>query len=82
MRSVNKEVRFAQATGSLWVERYDLGFAKCFEMMFFSTLFGILLWLIYALNYILKGNFDIDFLPVISFIKIFVAEKVARSLAG
>ena len=35
--------------------------------------FGILLWLIYALNYILKGDFETTFLLVISFIKTFVA---------
>ena len=44
--------------------------------------FGVLLWLIYALNIILNGNFEPVFLPIISFIKIFVAEKVANSLAG
>ena len=46
----------------------------------FSLFWGNLLWLIYALNYILKGDHDTDFLPIISFIKIFVAEKVAKSL--
>jgi hypothetical protein len=38
----------------------------------------VLLWLIYALNYILKGSFVNDFPPTISFIKNFVAEKVAK----
>ena len=44
-------------------------------------LFWILPRLIYALNYILKSDFDTIILPIISFIKIFVAEKVAKSLA-
>ena len=42
-------------------------------------IFEFLLWLIYDLNIIPNGNFDTDFLPIISFIKIFVAEKVAKS---
>ena len=45
------------------------------------TFFVVLLWLIYTLNIILNGNFDTDFPPIISFIKIFVAEKVAKSPA-
>ena len=41
----------------------------------------VLLWLIYAINIILNGNFEPVFPPIISFIKIFVAEKVAKSPA-
>ena len=52
------------------------------SFLLFPLFFGNLLRLIYALYYILKGNFDTDFLPVILFIKIFVAEKVAKSPAG
>ena len=52
-----------------------------FKIQLFSLFFGNLLWLIYALYYILKGNLDTDFPPVILFIKIFVAEKVAKSPA-
>jgi len=33
----------------------------------------------YALNIILNGNFEPVFPPIISFIKIFVAENVAKS---
>lgn len=44
-------------------------------------IFRILLLLIYALNIIPNGNFDTGFLLIILFIKIFVAEKVAKSLA-
>ena len=40
----------------------------------------VLLWFIYALNIILNGNFEPVFLLVISFIKIFVAENVAKSV--
>ena len=47
-------------------------------MQLFPLFFGVLLWLIYALNSIPKGNFEPGFLPVISFIRIFVAEKVAK----
>jgi hypothetical protein len=48
----------------------------------FPLFLGILLWLIYALYVIPNGNFEPTFLPIISFIKIFVAEKVAKLLAG
>ena len=48
-------------------------------MQLFPLFFGNLLWLIYALYYIPKSDFDTDFLPVISFIRNFVAEKVAKS---
>jgi hypothetical protein len=41
----------------------------------------VLLWLIYALNSIPNGNFEPSFPPIISFIKNFVAEKDAKSLA-
>lgn len=44
----------------------------------FPLIFRILLWLIYALNIILSNNFKPTFLPIISFIKIFVAENVAK----
>ena len=47
----------------------------------FPLFFGNLLWLIYALNIILNGNFEPVFPPIVSFIKIFVAEKVAKSPA-
>jgi hypothetical protein len=47
----------------------------------FPLFFVVLLWLIYALNIILNGNFEPVFPPVISFIKTFVAEKVAKSPA-
>ena len=47
----------------------------------FPLIFVVLLWLIYALNIILNGNFEVVFLFIISFIKIFVAEKVAKSPA-
>jgi hypothetical protein len=47
-------------------------------MQLFPLFFGNLLWLIYALYCILKGNISTDFLPIILFIKIFVAEKVAK----
>ena len=49
--------------------------------MLFPFFFGILFWLIYALYCILKDDFDTIFLPVILFIKNFVAEKVAKSPA-
>ena len=48
------------------------------NMQLFPLFFEFLLWFIYALNYILKGDFDNVFLSIISFIKIFVAEKVAK----
>ena len=47
----------------------------------FPLFCGNLLWLIYVLNYILKGDFDTVFLPVILFINIFVAEKAAKMLS-
>ena len=50
-------------------------------MQLFPLFFGKLLWLIYALYCILKDDFDTDFLPIILFIKIFVAENVAKSPA-
>ena len=43
--------------------------------------FVVLLWLIYALNIILNGNFEPDFPLNISFIKTLVAENVAKPLA-
>ena len=46
----------------------------------FPLFFGNLLWLICALYYILKGNYDTVFPPIILFIRIFVAEKVAKLL--
>ena len=51
------------------------GGARCLFPLFFR----VLLWLIYALNYILKGNFVTDFPPIILFLTNFVAEKVAKS---
>ena len=42
------------------------------------SFFGVLLWLIYVLNSIQNGNIEPVFLPIISFIKTFVAEKVAK----
>ena len=47
----------------------------------FPLFFENLLWLIYTPYCIPKGNFDTDFLPAISFIKNFVAGKVAKSPA-
>ena len=47
----------------------------------FPLIFEFLLLLIYALNIILNGNFEPVFPPIISFIKILVAENVAKSLA-
>lgn len=41
----------------------------------------VLLWLIYDLNIIPNSDFDTNFLPIILFLKIFVAEKVAKSSA-
>jgi len=54
---------------------------KCVTLVLFPLIFVVLLWLIYALNIILNGNFEPVFPPIISFIKIFVAEKVAKSPA-
>ena len=51
-------------------------------MQLFPLAFGNLLRLIYALNIILNGNFEPVIPPIISFIKIFVAENVAKPLAG
>ena len=45
------------------------------------TFYGILFWLIYALNIIPNGNFEPVFLPIILFLKNFVAENVAKSPA-
>ena len=45
----------------------------------FPLIFEFLLLLIYALNIILNGNFEPVIPPIISFIKIFVAENVAKS---
>ena len=45
----------------------------------FPLFFGVLLWLIYALYVIPNGKFDTSFPAIISFIKISVAEKVAKS---
>lgn len=50
------------------------------DKIIIPTLFLDSFWFIYALYYILKGNFEPTFLPIISFIKIFVAEKVAKLL--
>jgi len=47
----------------------------------FPLAFGIFLWLIYTQNIIQNSDFEPVFLPVISFIKIFVAENVAKSCA-
>lgn len=55
------------------------GFFRPLEL--FPLIFRILLLLIYALNIIPNGNFDTGFLLIILFIKIFVAEEVAKSLA-
>ena len=52
------------------------------NMRLFPLIFVVLLWLIYALNIILNGNFEPVIPPIISFIKIFVAENVAKPLAG
>ena len=48
----------------------------------FPLFIRILLWLVYALNIIPNGIFEATFPPTISFIKIFVAENVAKPLAG
>ena len=48
----------------------------------FPLYFGDLLWLICALNIIPNGNFEPVFPPIISFIKNFVAENVAKSPTG
>jgi hypothetical protein len=51
------------------------------NMRLFPLFFGNLIWLIYALIIIQNSNFDTHFLPIISFIKNFVAENVAKSAA-
>jgi len=56
---------------------HEFGFAKSFPLFF-----RLLLLLIFALYYILKGNFEPVFLPIISFLKTFVAENVAKSVVG
>ena len=48
----------------------------------FPLFFRIVLWFIYALNSTNQDNYDTSFLLMISFIKIVVAEKVAKSPAG
>ena len=52
------------------------------NMRLFPLFFGNLLWRIYALNSIPSDNFEFTFLPIIPFLKIFVAEKVTKSPAG
>ena len=47
----------------------------------FPLFFELRTWLVYVLYIILNGKFDTSFPPIISFIKIFVAEKVAKSPA-
>ena len=44
--------------------------------------FEVLLWLNYALNIIPNSDFETTFLPIISFINFFVAENVAKLVAG
>ena len=44
----------------------------------FPLIFEFLLLLIYTLNSILNSDFEPAFLPIISFIKISVAEKVTK----
>ena len=58
---------------------------KCFQgfpgfSLLFPLIFVVLPWLIYALIIIQNSNFEPVFLPVISFIKNFVAESVAKLL--
>ena len=45
------------------------------------SIFELYLWLIYALNSIPNGDFEPTFPPIISFIKNFIAENVAKSVA-
>ena len=52
------------------------------KLKLFEFFFVVLLWLIYALNSIPNGTFEPIFPPIILFLKIFVAEKVAKSPAG
>jgi hypothetical protein len=47
--------------------------------LLFPLFFVVLLWLIYTLYLIPNGNFDAVFPPIISFVKFFVAESVAKS---
>lgn len=56
-------------------------YCKYITLVLFPLFFGVLLWLIYALNIIQNSNFDTDFLSTISFLKNFVAEEVAKSPA-
>jgi hypothetical protein len=48
----------------------------------FPLFFGVLLWLIYALNSIPNGDLKPVLLPIILFLKNFVAENVAKSIVG
>jgi hypothetical protein len=52
------------------------------NMQLFPLFFGVLLRRIYALHVIPNGDFEPTFPPIISFIKIFVAENVAKLLVG
>ena len=52
------------------------------NMQLFPLFFVVLLWHIYALYIIPNSKFDTGFPPIISFIKNFVAEKVAKSVVG
>ena len=47
-------------------------------MLLFPLFFRILLWLIYALNIIQSSNFEPVLTPIISFLKTYVAENVAK----
>ena len=59
------------------------GFRALFSQLILLPLFfGDLLWLICALNIIPNGNFEPVFPPIISFLKIFVAENVAKFDVG
>ena len=59
------------------------GLCSCENVLgLFPLFFGNHLWLICALNIILNSNFEPVFPPIILFIKIFVAEKVAKLLVG
>ena len=49
-----------------------------FTFYLLPLFFEFLLLLIYALNSLLNSDFELAFLPIISFIKISVAEKVAK----
>ena len=73
-----------------WEERYDAKRKSGLKsrdfsplrvnMRLFPLIFGNLRWLIYDLNIILNGNFESVFPPIISFIKISVAEKLQNRL--